>query len=216
MRGLKRISVIVAGALLVTAAAGAFVYASGAASKIEALLDPTVKITVNGQEYTGAGAAAQNQSEDSRTEPIIYNGHVYLPVRSTADIAGMDIAWDEKSRTVKLSSSTGKTSELATSGDNTLKVGDAGKVVLDGNITTGYSWQYKIEGTSVEAFSEESSQDSNPPGLVGAGSTYTWTFKAVSGGKSTITFKYYRPWEGEASTAPEDIRVYTVNVEASK
>jgi inhibitor of cysteine peptidase len=55
--------------------------------------------------------------------------------------------------------------------------------------------------------------DSVTPGIVGAGSTFTWYFKAYKPGTATITFKYYRPWEGEQSTKPEDIKVYKVNVE---
>lgn len=80
---------------------------------------------------------------------------------------------------------------------NILSVGDIGKVALEGNATTGYEWQYTIEDNSIVALDTESSVvDSN---LIGAGSTYTWNFKALKPGETKIILKYYRSWEGESA-----------------
>lgn len=81
--------------------------------------------------------------------------------------------------------------------DNTLKVGDSCSVTLKGNPTTGYSWQYDIADGSIISLTNESSTPDSA--LIGAGSTFNWSFKALKPGKTTISFKYYRPWEGTAN-----------------
>jgi len=58
--------------------------------------------------------------------------------------------------------------------------------------------------------SEEIVPDSD---LIGAGSTFTWTLKALKPGITRITFKYYRDWEGESSVTPENTVLYNIKVE---
>lgn len=96
--------------------------------------------------------------------------------------------------------------------DNTLSIGDIGQVLLQGNPTTGYSWQYTISDTSVIDISSDKYQTDAPEGIVGAGGTYLFEFRALKQGTATITFKYYREWLGETDTAPEDTVEYTVTV----
>jgi predicted secreted protein len=93
---------------------------------------------------------------------------------------------------------------------NSLNVGETGRVVLKGNPTTGYTWHYTIEDNDiVELDSENATQDSE---LIGAGSTYTWNFKALKAGQTKIIFKYYRDWEGEASATADNTVEYLLGV----
>jgi inhibitor of cysteine peptidase len=89
----------------------------------------------------------------------------------------------------------------ATQADNggriTLQPGEVMTVTLNSNPTTGYGWQVlKInnailvqEGDSVYEQSE------NSEGLVGAGGTETFRFKAVGSGETSLELGYMRPWE---------------------
>jgi inhibitor of cysteine peptidase len=81
--------------------------------------------------------------------------------------------------------------------DNTLKVGDSCSVTLEGNPTTGYTWQCEIGDDRIVSLTNESSTPDSA--LIGAGSTFHWTFKALKPGETTVTFRYYRPWEGNAN-----------------
>lgn len=92
-----------------------------------------------------------------------------------------------------------------------VKVGDPFRVILKGNPTTGYQWHCTIEDPDVvRLVSETSVRDST---LIGAGSTFLWDFQGLAPGTSKITFRYYRGWEGESSTTPENIVVYEAIIE---
>jgi predicted secreted protein len=83
---------------------------------------------------------------------------------------------------------------LTTGTTNELTTGDTADVTLKGNPTTGYTWQYTIADESIIKLDGESSVTDSD--LIGAGSTFTWNFKALKPGETKITFKYYRAWEG--------------------
>jgi predicted secreted protein len=79
--------------------------------------------------------------------------------------------------------------------DQTIKVGEIYNVVLKGNPSTGYLWQYTTENDNVVKLDKESfSPDST---LTGADGTFTWKFIALQPGETKLSFKYYRPWESE-------------------
>lgn len=100
---------------------------------------------------------------------------------------------------------------LSASSVNNLAVGNIGRVILEGNATTGYSWHYTIGNPKlVSLISESFVQDAAAEGLVGTGGAYTWDFKAQKAGQTKITFKYYRDWEGEASTTADNIKEYQI------
>lgn len=91
-----------------------------------------------------------------------------------------------------------------------VKAGDTFNITLKGNPTTGYTWHVKIKNSAViTQVSEKSVADS---ALIGAGSTFTWEFKALETGNTKITFQYYRDWEGEASVTAENTVVYNISV----
>ena len=88
-------------------------------------------------------------------------------------------------------------------------VGQEFVMALDSNPTTGYTWQEKFDASFLElvdSIYEPSSQTKR--GLVGAGGTQSFKFKALQKGKTSVTLVYQRPWEKE----PLEEKVFTVNV----
>jgi inhibitor of cysteine peptidase len=69
-------------------------------------------------------------------------------------------------------------------------------ISLDGNPTTGHTWQYHVnQDDIIKEESKQYKQDNDSIGLDGAGGTYTWIFSALKEGTAEITFEYLRPWE---------------------
>ncbi len=92
-----------------------------------------------------------------------------------------------------------------------IQTGSLFNLSLKGNPTTGYTWHHSIENTDVASVvSEEAISDSD---LLGAGSIFSWTLKALSPGNTRIIFKYYRDWEGESSTTSENTFIYNITIE---
>ena len=91
----------------------------------------------------------------------------------------------------------------------TLQSGQVVTVTLESNPTTGYSWQVmEIDNAIlVQEGDPEYKQASGTSGLVGAGGTETFRFKAVGTGETTLSLGYARPWE---SVPP--IQSFTIQV----
>jgi inhibitor of cysteine peptidase len=76
-----------------------------------------------------------------------------------------------------------------------VKVGEQIVITLDGNPSTGFTWEAKgLDTTTFEQVGNPTFNSSNP-GLVGSGGTLTLTFKALKAGTATLTLVYHRPWE---------------------
>ncbi len=77
-------------------------------------------------------------------------------------------------------------------------------IVLESNRTTGYSWQLQ-KGEGDEAFDTEvlelvsTAYEEPDSGLLGAPGEERWTFKALSEGRTRLSFAYVRPWETGAA-----------------
>lgn len=91
-----------------------------------------------------------------------------------------------------------------------LTAGDTLEVTLEGNPTTGYTWEVASVDTSVlkqvgePAFTPVST-------LVGASGQVTLRFEAVGSGKTTLQLIYHRSWE--TGVAPLHTYEVTVQVE---
>lgn len=78
---------------------------------------------------------------------------------------------------------------------NEVKVGDLFLIVLEGNPSTGYTWEFTFEPEgSLELMEDRGFRDSD---LMGAPEKHAWKFKALTDGEIGLTFNYLRPWEGE-------------------
>jgi inhibitor of cysteine peptidase len=86
-----------------------------------------------------------------------------------------------------------------TSADNgkelNVKVGQQIVVVLEGNPTTGYTWE--ADGLDKSMFQQIGSTKfkSSNPGLAGAGGTLTLVFKTLKAGTTSLRLIYHRTWE---------------------
>ena len=89
-------------------------------------------------------------------------------------------------------------------------------ISMKSNRTTGYGWQLAkpLDETTVKLVKNDyqnATQTSPDQRIVGGPGTEVWTFKALKSGKTTIEFKYVRPWEkdkapGETKSVPVVIK----------
>ena len=89
----------------------------------------------------------------------------------------------------------------------TLQKGQTLTVKLEGNPTTGYTWEmFEPDGAILRQVGEpEFNADSD---LLGAPGTLTLRFKAVEAGQMELRLVYHRPWE----TGVEPLETFTVQV----
>ena len=85
----------------------------------------------------------------------------------------------------------------ATDKDSQVEVKLGGQIVigLDGNPSTGYTWEAKdLDLTMFEQVGDSVFSSSNSD-LIGSGGTLTLTFKTLKAGTAVLTLVYQRPWE---------------------
>ena len=81
-------------------------------------------------------------------------------------------------------------------------------IALDSNPTTGYSWNVSYDASLLSLEKEKYQPSEKEPGLVGAGGTQYYQFKALKAGSTEINLTYLRSWEEE----PIDQKVFTVEI----
>jgi inhibitor of cysteine peptidase len=82
-------------------------------------------------------------------------------------------------------------------------------IALESNPTTGYSWEASYDDTMLELVEETYELgEYAKQGLIGAGGTELFRFKALKSGEAEITMVYKRSWETEIL----DQKVFTVDV----
>ncbi|MEA5078659.1 MAG: protease inhibitor I42 family protein [Anaerolineaceae bacterium] len=79
-----------------------------------------------------------------------------------------------------------------------VKKGENVEVKLTGNASTGYSWVVQeVDGTILQSNGDPAYKaDSN---LTGAGGTYTYSFKALETGTTTLKMAYLRTFEKDVA-----------------
>lgn len=95
----------------------------------------------------------------------------------------------------------------------TVKVGDTIEVIIAGNPTTGFAWATALAEKDAALFKpvgEPPYATEASDGVVGAGGTYTFTFKAAARGDALLKLVYARPWE---SVSPEKTFAVTLTIE---
>ena len=82
-------------------------------------------------------------------------------------------------------------------------------IALESNPTTGYSWEASYDETMLELVEETYELgEYAKQGVVGAGGTELFRFRALNSGEVEITMVYKRSWEEEAL----DQKVFTVDI----
>jgi inhibitor of cysteine peptidase len=108
--------------------------------------------------------------------------------------------------------STAGCNSALTANDNgttvTVKTGDTFTIKLEGNPSTGYTWEAKDLDTGILEQVGEAEFSGGAPGVVGSPGTLTLTFKALQPGTTTLTLVYHRPWEKDV----EPIETFSVTV----
>jgi inhibitor of cysteine peptidase len=88
-------------------------------------------------------------------------------------------------------------------------VGERFAIELDGNPTTGYSWQLSAPpGAQVTLI--DSDFTPTGPQQAGTGGVQRFTFEATATGTTSLAFAYVRPWE--TGVAPADTASFPVKV----
>ena len=91
-----------------------------------------------------------------------------------------------------------------------LKVNDHVRVQIDGNPTTGYTWETEnLDTNLLEQVGEAKFTQSST--LVGAGGTFVFTFKALKAGITHLHLIYHRTFEKD--TPPAQIFDVTVDIQ---
>lgn len=95
-----------------------------------------------------------------------------------------------------------------------VKPGDKIVILLDGNITTGYSWEVgTIDETFLKQYGEPTYREKyNPRGLEGVPGKFEFTFEALRIGKTSLRLIYQQPFEKDVE--PE--KTFTITVDISK
>lgn len=92
-----------------------------------------------------------------------------------------------------------------------LKVGDLLTVRIEGNPTTGFTWEPdQLDSSLLEQQGEPVLTRLN--NLTGGPSSYLFTFKAVKAGTTTLRLIYHRSWE--KGVQPERIFESAVDIQA--
>jgi len=103
-----------------------------------------------------------------------------------------------------------KIDESANGSEVTLRQGDTLTLKIEGNPTTGYAWAISEVDEAILSVSGDAEYKSGSP-LIGAGGTYTFTFKAAAPGTTPLKFIYYRSFE--EGVPPIDTFEVNVSVE---
>ena len=90
----------------------------------------------------------------------------------------------------------------------TVNTGDTFTVRLEGNPSTGFTWEAKDLDTSILEQVGDPKFSGGAPGMVGSGGDLTLTFKALKPGTTTLTLIYHRPWE----TDVEPIDTFSITI----
>lgn len=90
-----RLQGLIAGILIGTTITGGAVFATTGTKAIEVIYN-NIKV------YKDNVLCELKDANGTVVEPFIYNGTTYMPVRGTANLAGMDVEWDGNTKSVYL------------------------------------------------------------------------------------------------------------------
>ncbi len=94
--------------------------------------------------------------------------------------------------------------------DSQVDIAKGGTIVitLEGNPSTGFSWEARDLNTAMFEQVGEPVFTSSNPDLIGSGGTVTLTFKTLQAGTAALNLVYHRSWE----TGVDPLDTYSVSV----
>ena len=81
-------------------------------------------------------------------------------------------------------------------------------IAVDSNPTTGYDWEESYDSDMLSLTDDRYEPDEKAAGLVGAGGTQYFRFKALKAGQTEITVTYKRSWETDIA----EQKVFNINI----
>lgn len=81
-------------------------------------------------------------------------------------------------------------------------------IAVDSNPTTGYDWEESHDSDMLSLTDDSYEPDEKAAGLVGAGGTQYFRFKALKAGQTEITVTYKRSWETDIA----EQKVFNINI----
>jgi inhibitor of cysteine peptidase len=85
-----------------------------------------------------------------------------------------------------------------------VNVGESFIIALDSNPTTGYMWYEDYDNSFLQLLGHKYEESPSGYGVVGAGGTESFDFKALKQGDTEIKMVYKQGWEG-GSVGEEDV-----------
>ncbi|NCD32580.1 MAG: hypothetical protein EOL87_04090 [Spartobacteria bacterium] len=75
------------------------------------------------------------------------------------------------------------------------------QIQLEGNPTTGYIWEIEKMDASMLRAVDDPVYEAKSKSRAGSGGVYTFSFKVVAAGASSLALAYHRPWEHDVLPA---------------
>lgn len=82
-----------------------------------------------------------------------------------------------------------------------VRIGETFEIRLAANPTTGYSWSLEGRETLQGIEPVENAYIPDQPARVGSGGVERWLFRVTAAGRTTLRFRYARPWEKDVPPA---------------
>lgn len=148
--------------------------------------------------YRDISVLMNGQEMPSTVEPFIFEGRTFVPLRFVAEALSKNVTWDEDLSQVRIANPL----LLGANFDQKsifLSTGQVFSVILDGNPTTGYTWEIQDYDSSVlkpigEPLYQTSATTTVP--LMGQGGTFTFSFITLGKvSETTLKLVYHRTWE---------------------
>lgn len=134
-----------------------------------------------------------------------------MAIAIASGLWGLSITYPNQNTAVQAGNAT--KSMILTQQDNgmtlNLKVGDRFSIQLPENPTTGFQWAINPNQDGLLTLQKTSYIPASPQ-LIGSGGQKIWEFKVKKAGKTNLSLKYWRPWEGDSSIVDR----YSVTVQA--
>lgn len=133
----------------------------------------------------------------SDVEPFIFEGRTFVPVRFISETIGKNVTWDQSEYEVRISEPLTLNEEFSGKTLFVSKDFQLFSVVVEGNPSTGYSWDVKdFDHSLLKLMGEPKYTSQSSTNVVGVGEKFTFNFLTQGkAGEVILDLVYLRPWE---------------------